>query len=1021
MHNYTVIILGAGTPARGTIPAALISAGNKKRVLDWLLAAFIKVTDKHIFVGGYLLDTIVRAYPHLNYAINPNWQHSSTVGSLLTANIPLDHNIFVTYSDILYRHHTVTQMTTIDADITIAIDSCWQQRYEQRSKLDIQQAETVWLQDNNLTGFARTSTDITTSLTQAEFIGLVKFSQPAIKHILALKTSIGDRIEAWSLPELINHLIAAGLSTAILDVKGDWAELNAAQDLAQFILGTKAETLARLKPMVSTCVIDDHITINVNSWRSNPQQWLDNIQHIFPNYKLAVRSSSTNEDGFKISNAGNFTSILNVNSADQNQIVWSIDQVIASYGNSEHDQQVLVQAMIDNIAISGVAFTRTLSYGAPYYVINYDEITKTSDTVTGGTGEYLQTLILHREQPSIPLSANPLLIPLIKSLQELESLVGYDSLDIEFIINQEGIVHILQIRPITVDHTHWSGTDESVQKTLLAAEKHYSAKVEPSPFLFGCKSLYGIMPDWNPAEIIGTKPRSLALTLYQALITDDVWARQREEFGYRAIKPQSLMVTFAGHPYIDIRASFNSFIPQGIDNQLAEKLVNHYLEYLSAHPHYHDKIEFDVVFTCKAFDFEQQAARLRSHDFSIDEIDALSLALCKITTNAFERVAKDLANIDNLAKRYQQITACALSPIDKALLLINDCKIHGTLPFAHLARSAFIAIALLNSAVSKKAITTTIKNDFLNSIHTIAKQYRNDVNKLRKQQITLENFLSVYGHLRPGTYDITTPAYKDDIDRYIKPLLQENDKSNTEDHKQSFCWGKSSRDKITELLIETGLPDDFHQFEKFIRTAIEGREYGKFIFTRNLSMALDYITIYAKQHNFTCDDVSHLSFATLMEIHTGHTGEDLQDMLHQRIQQAKHTHEVNSGIELPPLITSANDFYNFLYPNNEPNFISHTSIRAPVVYLNHSSADKMSLKGNIVMIPQADPGFDWLFGHEIGGLITAYGGANSHMAIRSAEFGLPAAIGIGKLLYDKLKTAKLIKLDCRSRKIEAVT
>ena len=43
------------------------------------------------------------------------------------------------------------------------------------------------------------------------------------------------------------------------------------------------------------------------------------------------------------------------------------------------------------------------------------------------------------------------------------------------------------------------------------------------------------MPDWNPAEIIGFKPNKLSLSLYERLITNKVWAKQREEFGYRKI------------------------------------------------------------------------------------------------------------------------------------------------------------------------------------------------------------------------------------------------------------------------------------------------------------------------------------------------------------------------------------------------------------------------------------------------------------------------------------------------------
>ena len=43
-------------------------------------------------------------------------------------------------------------------------------------------------------------------------------------------------------------------------------------------------------------------------------------------------------------------------------------------------------------------------------------------------------------------------------------------------------------------------------------------------------------------------------------------------------------------------------------------------------------------------------------------------------------------------------------------------------------------------------------------------------------------------------------------------------------------------------------------------------------------------------------------------------------------------------------------------------------------------------------------------------MVTLYGGANSHMAIRAAEFGLPAAIGIGEQRYRELVRANVIEL-----------
>ena len=84
------------------------------------------------------------------------------------------------------------------------------------------------------------------------------------------------------------------------------------------------------------------------------------------------------------------------------------------------------------------------------------------------------------------------------------------------------------------------------------------------------------------------------------------------------------------------------------------------------------------------------------------------------------------------------------------------------------------------------------------------------------------------------------------------------------------------------------------------------------------------------------------------------------------------------------------------------------------------SNDEQDLRGKLVLIPQADPGYDWLFGHGIAGLITQYGGANSHMAIRAAEIGLPAAIGVGEKLYEKISKMKHVELDCANKIIRKI-
>ena len=74
-----------------------------------------------------------------------------------------------------------------------------------------------------------------------------------------------------------------------------------------------------------------------------------------------------------------------------------------------------------------------------------------------------------------------------------------------------------------------------------------------------------------------------------------------------------------------------------------------------------------------------------------------------------------------------------------------------------------------------------------------------------------------------------------------------------------------------------------------------------------------------------------------------------------------------------------------MYPNSQPNYVGSGRVSAKVERLSNQALadDSMDLEGKILLIPQADPGFDWIFGHNIAGLVTMYGGGNSHMAIRA--------------------------------------
>ena len=110
---------------------------------------------------------------------------------------------------------------------------------------------------------------------------------------------------------------------------------------------------------------------------------------------------------------------------------------------------------------------------------------------------------------------------------------------------------------------------------------------------------------------------------------------------------------------------------------------------------------------------------------------------------------------------------------------------------------------------------------------------------------------------------------------------------------------------------------------------------------------------------------------------------------------------------------------HFFYPDSEPNYITIGKTSGPVYLLErmamHTSND---LEGKIILIPCADPGYDWIFSHKILGFLTMYGGANSHMAIRAGELGIPAVVGVGEKQFLQYKQAAYLEIDAQAKTVK---
>jgi choline kinase len=1013
VDTTVLVLLGAGKPARGTLPSALVRAGSRRRILDWLLDAFSELAlDDVSFVGGYRIDEVAREYPELSVSINRDWRSTGPVGSLMTMRLEPGCTAYVSYTDVVYERDAPLRLDETAGDVVLAMDPGWRSRFVGRPMIDLKRAEKVQLRDGSV---VQVGARVPFGDAHGEFMGLVKLG-PRATRCLAERREESPRMWARSsLPELLQRFVDDGLDVRAAELPGRWAELNAPQDLARFVLGTKASTLLRLQTLVERSTVPKSISFTADAWETAQETVLADIAGAFAPGEVIVRSSSAREDSWTASNAGAFLSISCVAAADREAVASAVRAVVASYTPRTSGDEVLVQEVIADVAAAGVVMTRNPKTGAPYFVLNLDDVSGRTDAVTAGASGHRTAFVHRADAPELPLP--PTIGAVVAMAAEVETLVGHDSLDLEFAVDRDGGVLLLQARPIVSDYRDWKTPDADVAAALEDAEVDLDRIADATPFLVGDSLCLGVMPDWNPAEIVGVKPRRLALSLYQHLITDDVWARQRAEFGYRDVRPCPLVVSLAGQPFVDVRASFNSFVPAALPDALARNLVNHYLEQLHARPELHDKIEFEIALTCKGLDFGERADALLGHALSRSELALLDASLTELTHAAVARLDDHVAACERLRARADVIAAGVADPLDRAFLLLEDCRRIGTLAFAHLARDAFVAMEWLRSLVRRGVLEQVFVDRFLASLHTVSSEFSEDVARVRTGTVAAEDFLGRYGHLRPGTYEITSPCYAVAIEQYLGlgERRQEDDAAGW----APMWWPAKQRAAVEACLRNAGLPLDFATFERFVRTAIEQREGSKFAFTRNLSDALEDLALFGARIGLGREQLSHVRIEDLLRLRRG-SDSSVADTLAALSETGERAYRRTLAVELPTLVFGHDDLRAFEQAEVAANFVTTKSVRAPVVGIGSGTPPEQSLEGAIAVIGSADPGYDWLFTRGIAGLVTAYGGVNSHMAIRAAEQALPAAIGVGIHEHDRLTQARVVELDCAARTLRIV-
>lgn len=763
---------------------------------------------------------------------------------------------------------------------------------------------------------------------------------------------------------------------------------------------SKVNSLNFIKKNCKNIKIPNYIYFSKGEFNQNRSLILKRIYQEFKE-DLIIRSSALNEDTKKLSNAGKYDSLV-LKKKENKNLEYSILKVIRKF-KSKNDQ-ILIQKFINKPSISGVVFTKDINTNSDYYQIEFD-VSKRTDLVTSGKfNPSLKTLIIYKNSSVIPKKFRKL----ITICKIFEKLFDNNRLDIEFCIKNNQ-VFIFQCRPLL-------GTSKisnilKHKEILVNLKKKFKKINLRINGIYGNSTILSNMSDWNPAEMIGVNPCKLALSLYSELITDTVWSEQRLNYGYKDVRPNRLMVDMSGSPYIDLRIDINSFLPINLNKTISSKIVNNAINVLKKKPELHDKLEFEVIDTCFNFSLKKKVFKFLNKDEKKIYIKSLKELTNNIINPKNKILDNEIKKNNELINKINSIKKTNLSHIQKIFYLIYDCKTYGTLPFAGIARCAFMSKSILDSLYNEGFLKLKEIENFNMSIETVSTKINNEfISSLKKNNF--KDFILKYGHLRPSMYSILNKNYKENFRNYFSINY-----TNYKKKKINLKISNKRKNIINNFFKKNNLLFSFEDFIKFAKKSIENRENSKLIFSKSIDEIFINLKKLALEINIDYKNFEHLDIKLIKNSFNNLSQEKLRNLILRNIKKNKEHYIFAKNIKTPDVITSTKNFDYFDEISSKENYVTEKNILGEMIELKKIS-NLEKLKDKIILIESADPGYDFIFSYNIKGLITKYGGKNSHMAIRCNELNLPSIIGVGEKTYRSFINSKKIYIDCKNEKFE---
>lgn len=249
-----VIILAAGQgtrlrPLTDECPKCMVEV-NGISLIDRQITVMkncgIKEEEIYI-VTGYCSMALEKKFAESAVHIinNPKYKTTNMVCSLMCAKEILlsEQEIIVSYGDIIYEESVFRKILNASNEMSVIVDDEWYDYWKERSENPLDDAETlIFNEHDTILEIGQKTTDL--KKIQAQYIGLMKFSESGNKKIVGLAETAKQRSECgqmlWRterdyekmyMTDLLQGLIDEGNILKAVHIKRGWFEIDDCEDL----------------------------------------------------------------------------------------------------------------------------------------------------------------------------------------------------------------------------------------------------------------------------------------------------------------------------------------------------------------------------------------------------------------------------------------------------------------------------------------------------------------------------------------------------------------------------------------------------------------------------------------------------------------------------------------------------------------------------------------------------------------------------------------------------------------------